>query len=96
MEEKQMTVISKLNQTLEMLKACESNFKTFSMDTDDANAKQMYNQIAQQVKTSVDLLQSRINYVTAEEPQYNQNQQQQQIQMMQQVQNQQQQQQQQQ
>ncbi|HYE09956.1 MAG TPA: DUF1657 domain-containing protein, partial [Patescibacteria group bacterium] len=36
-----MTVISKLNQTLEMLKACESNCKTFSMDTDDANAKQM-------------------------------------------------------
>lgn len=82
-----MTVINKLNQTLEMLKACETSCKTFSMDTDDPTAKQMYNQIAQQVKTSSDLLQNRINYVMSEEPQYNQSHQQQQIQMMQQAQN---------
>ncbi|MDF2521145.1 MAG: hypothetical protein K0R84_1773 [Clostridia bacterium] len=85
-----MTVINKLTQTLEMLKMCESNCKTFSMDTDDPNAKQLYNQIAQQVKNCSDLMQSRVNYVMSEEPQYNQSSQQRQIQMMQQAQSQQQ------
>ncbi|TDT58465.1 DUF1657 domain-containing protein [Fonticella tunisiensis] len=65
-----MTVINKLNQTLEMLKSSESNCRTFSMDTDDQNAKQMFNQIADTIKQAEDMLQNRINYVMSEEPQY--------------------------
>ncbi len=65
-----MTVINKLNQTMEMLKSTESNCKTFSMDTDDPNAKQMFNQMAENIKVCENMLQSRINFVMSEEPQY--------------------------
>ncbi|HDK7173641.1 TPA: DUF1657 domain-containing protein [Clostridium botulinum] len=75
-----MTVISKLNQTMEMLKSTESNCKTFSMDTDDPNAKQMFNQMAENINVCENMLQSRINFVMSEEPQYQPEQQQQQIQ----------------
>lgn len=79
-----MTVVNKLNQTLEMLKMVEANCNTFSMDTDDQNAKSMFKQIAQNVKTSSELLQSRVNYIMSEEPQYRPNNQPQQMQNMQQ------------
>ena len=75
-----MTVINKLNHTMEMLKSTESNCKTFSMDTDDPNAKQMFNQMAENMKMCENMLQSRINFVMSEEPQYQPEQQQQQIQ----------------
>ncbi len=75
-----MTVINKLNQTMEMLMSTESNCKTFSMDTDDPNAKQMFNQMAENMKMWKNMLQSRINFVMSEEPQYQPEQQQQQIQ----------------
>ncbi|ENK0836759.1 DUF1657 domain-containing protein [Clostridium botulinum] len=88
-----MTVINKLNQTMEMLKSTESNCKTFSMDTDDPNAKQMFNQMAENMKVCENMLQSRINFVMSEEPQYQPEQQQQQIQQEIQMQQQQQQQQ---
>ncbi|AYF53854.1 DUF1657 domain-containing protein [Clostridium botulinum C] len=65
-----MTVINKLNQTLELLKSAESNFRTFSLDTQDQNAKQMYSQLADSTLQSVNTLQSRINFVMSEEPQY--------------------------
>lgn len=65
-----MTVINKLSQTLEMLKSCESNCNTFSMDTNDENAKQMYKQMSDSLKQCTDMLQGRINYVADQEPQY--------------------------
>ncbi|MBI6871500.1 DUF1657 domain-containing protein [Clostridium aciditolerans] len=65
-----MTVVNKLNQTLEMLKSCESNCNTFSMDTDDLNAKQLYTKLGEQLKQCTDMLQSRISYVMEQEPQY--------------------------
>ena len=65
-----MTVINKLNQTLEMLKSSESNCKTFSMDTDDQNAKQLYTQLADNIKQCSDMLEGRVNFVMSEEPQY--------------------------
>ncbi|SKC50010.1 DUF1657 domain-containing protein [Maledivibacter halophilus] len=79
-----MTVVNKLNQTLEMLKMVEANCNTFSMDTDDPNAKSMFKQIAQNVKTSSEMLQSRVNFIMSEEPQYRPNNQAQQMQNMQQ------------
>jgi len=69
-----MTVINKLNQTLEMIKMSEANCKTFSMDTDDQNAKQMFKQLSQQLQQCEQLLQSRINFVISQEPQYQQQQ----------------------
>lgn len=65
-----MTVINKLNQTIEMLKSSESNCRTFSMDTDDKNAKQMFEQAANIIKQAEMMIQGRINYVIGQEPQY--------------------------
>lgn len=65
-----MTVINKLSQTLEMLKSCESNCNTFSMDTNDENAKKMYKQISDSLKQCTNMLKGRINYVAGQEPQY--------------------------
>ncbi|ABK61506.1 MULTISPECIES: DUF1657 domain-containing protein [Clostridium] len=65
-----MTVINKLNQTMALLKSAESNFLTFSLDTQDPNAKQMYTQIADSLNQSINTFQSRINFVMSEEPSY--------------------------
>lgn len=65
-----MTVINKLTQTLEMLKSCESNCNTFSMDTNDQNAKQLYKQLAQNLKQCSEMLQGRVTYVASQEPEY--------------------------
>ena len=67
-----MTTINKLSKTLEMVKTAESNCKTFSMDTNDQNAKQMYKQIAQHLKQCEGMLQSRVNFAMSQEPQYSQ------------------------
>lgn len=67
-----MTVINKLNQTLQMLKSCEANCNTFAMDTNDQNAKQMYQKLAQDLKMCTQMLENRITYVANQEPQYKQ------------------------
>jgi len=84
-----MTVINKLNQTLEMMNMVKSNFSTFSMDTDDQTAKQMYKQLAQNIDEDIKTFQSRVNFVMSEEPQYSQGQQPKQAQQMQKMENQQ-------
>jgi len=67
-----MTVINKMSQTLESLKSCETSCRSFAMDTDDQTAKQMYTQIANNVKQCVDMMQGRVDYVKDQEPQYQQ------------------------
>jgi hypothetical protein len=46
--------------------------KTFALDTQDQQAKQMFNQLAQSMDSCVQTLQSRLNYIMQEEPQYRQ------------------------
>lgn len=67
-----MTVINKLSQTLEMLKSCESNCNTFSMDTNDENAKQMFQKLSKDLKMCAQQLENRVTYVANQEPQYKQ------------------------
>lgn len=67
-----MTVINKLSQTLEMLKSCEANCNTFSMDTNDETAKQMYQKLAKDLKLCTQVLENRVTYVANQEPQYKQ------------------------
>lgn len=65
-----MTTFSKLEQALTSAKGLQSELKTFSLDTDDQQAKQMFNQLATNLENTVQLLQSRMDFVTSEEPQY--------------------------
>ena len=65
-----MTVINKLEQALNSAKSLQSDLKTFSMDTENQQAKQMFSQLSTNLENAVQMLQSRVDYVNSEEPQY--------------------------
>lgn len=69
-----MTVINKLEAALSSTKGLASSFKTFSLDTDDQEAKQMFDKLATNAENMAQTLESRVNYLRTEEPQYNQQQ----------------------
>ncbi|RBP46802.1 DUF1657 domain-containing protein [Garciella nitratireducens] len=66
-----MSTINKLEQALAGAQSLASQMKTFSMDTDNQDAKQMFQQLATNAENMSQMLQSRINFVKEEEPQYN-------------------------
>ncbi|WIV13811.1 DUF1657 domain-containing protein [Proteiniborus sp. MB09-C3] len=67
-----MTTINKLEQALASAKGLAADLKTFSLDTDDKNAKQMFNMLSTNAENMAQMLQNRVNFVKSEEPQYNQ------------------------
>ncbi|MTI48890.1 DUF1657 domain-containing protein [Sporosalibacterium faouarense] len=69
-----MTTINKLEKALASAKGLAADFKTFSMDTDDKNAQQMFNMLSTNADNIAQTLQNRVNFVKSEEPQYNQQQ----------------------
>ena len=69
-----MTVMNKLETTLASTKGLAADFKTFSLDTDDQNAKQMFSMLSTNAENMVQMLENRVNYLKSEEPQYNQQQ----------------------
>ncbi len=67
-----MTVIDQVQQTLAGLKSAQASFETFALQTDNKQAKQMYQQAATQTQSIVDTLSPRVNQIIKEEPQYKQ------------------------
>ena len=67
-----MTVISDVKTTLAGLKSAQASFETFALSTDNEQAKQLYQQAAQQTQVIVDNLTPRIHEIEQEEPQYKQ------------------------
>lgn len=67
-----MTTVNKLEQALAGAEGLASQLKTFSMDTDDQQAKQMFKQLATTMETTSQTLKSRLDFVKNEEPQYRQ------------------------
>ena len=67
-----MTVGSKLQQTLASAEGVKANLQTFALDTNDQQAKQMYNQLAKDMGNIVNTLQSRVTFVEQQEPSYKQ------------------------
>ncbi|MGE7186978.1 DUF1657 domain-containing protein [Peribacillus sp. NPDC006672] len=67
-----MTVISDVKTTLAGLKSAQASFETFSLSTDNEQAKQLYQQAAQQTQSIVDSVSPRIDQIEQEEPQYKQ------------------------
>ncbi|MEJ9232419.1 DUF1657 domain-containing protein [Peribacillus butanolivorans] len=67
-----MTVISDVKTTLAGLKSAQANFETFALSTDNEQAKQLYQQAAQQTQSIVDSVSPRIDQIEQEEPQYKQ------------------------
>lgn len=67
-----MTVIKDVKTTLAGLKSAQASFETFALSTDNEQAKQLYQQAAQQTQMIVDSITPRINEIENEEPQYKQ------------------------
>lgn len=69
-----MTVMNKLETALASAKGLAASLKTFSLDTDDQNAKQMFNMLSTNADNMAQMIENRVNYLKSEEPQYNQQQ----------------------
>lgn len=65
-----MTVSSQVQQALAGLKSAQASFETFSLQTENQAAKQLYKNAAQQCQMVVDSVQARMNEIKQEEPQY--------------------------
>lgn len=66
-----MATGTKLETALAEAKGLAADMKTFSLDTENPEAKQMYNQLATTMENVVQVLQTRLDFVKQEEPQYN-------------------------
>ncbi|MCF6464361.1 DUF1657 domain-containing protein [Clostridium sp. Cult2] len=69
-----MTVVNKIQQALVSAQGLSAQLKTFSMDTEDQQAKQSFSQLAQSAENIMHELQSRLDYLQSQEPQYRQQQ----------------------
>ena len=67
-----MTVGVKLQQTIASAQTVAANLKSFALDTQDQQAKQLFKQLAQSMDNTVLTLESRLNFVMQQEPQYRQ------------------------
>ncbi len=65
-----MTVGTKLNEVLGSLQTCAGTMRTFALETDNAQAKQMYTDACEQLDQIIRNMQNRISAVESEEPQY--------------------------
>ncbi|MEA4827603.1 DUF1657 domain-containing protein [Clostridium sp. JNZ J1-5] len=61
---------NKLEQALASAKGLASDLKTFSLDTDCQEAKQMFSQLSTNVENVAQAIQGRLDFVKDEEPQY--------------------------
>ncbi|MFC5714141.1 DUF1657 domain-containing protein [Thalassorhabdus alkalitolerans] len=67
-----MTVGTQIKQTLAGLKSAQASLETFALQTENQQAKQTYQNLAQQTQNIVDSLDMRMKQVEQEEPQYSQ------------------------
>ncbi len=67
-----VTIGIKMQQTIASAEGVAANLKQFALDTQDQQAKQMFNQLSQTVDNCVTTLQSRLTYIQQQEPQYRQ------------------------
>lgn len=65
-----MTVGTQMQQTVASSESVLASLKSFALETNDQNAKQMFNQLAEQQQSIVENLNTRLQYIQQEEPQY--------------------------
>ncbi|GAE28947.1 MULTISPECIES: DUF1657 domain-containing protein [Halalkalibacter] len=65
-----MTVGSKMKQTIAGLKSAQASLETFALETENQQAKQLYQQMAQNTQSVIDGLTPRMQQIEQEEPQY--------------------------
>ncbi|WP_425447654.1 DUF1657 domain-containing protein [Dethiothermospora halolimnae] len=67
-----MTVGTQMQQAIAGIQSAASTMKTFALETQDKQAKQQYQQIAQDLDTALKTLEKRNQYIQSQEPQYKQ------------------------
>lgn len=67
-----MTVGTQMQKAVAGIQSAASTMKTFALETEDTQAKQDFQQIAQQLDNMLETLQQRQQYIEKEEPQYKQ------------------------
>ncbi|HYF81763.1 MAG TPA: DUF1657 domain-containing protein [Clostridia bacterium] len=67
-----MTVGTQLQQAIATVQSAAASMKVFSLETQDQQAKQTFQQLAQTLDSAVDTLKGRQQYVEDQEPQYKQ------------------------
>ncbi|MDY0406044.1 DUF1657 domain-containing protein [Virgibacillus sp. 179-BFC.A HS] len=65
-----MTVGSQMKQTLAGLKSAQASFEQFALQTENKQAKKLYENAAQQTQSIVQSIEPRIQQMEQEEPQY--------------------------
>ncbi|CCQ95515.1 conserved hypothetical protein [[Clostridium] ultunense Esp] len=67
-----MTVATQLQQTIASIQSAAATLKNFSLQTQDQQAKQQFQQLAKEMDNAVQSLQQRQQYIEGQEPQYRQ------------------------
>lgn len=67
-----MTVATQMQQTLSSLKSAQASLESFALETQNPQAKQLFQNAAQQAQIIVDNVNSRLMQIEEEEPQYKQ------------------------
>ena len=67
-----MTVGTQVQQAIASVQSVAANMKTLATETQDPQAKQMFQQLAQTFDGALTTLQQRQQYIEGQEPQYKQ------------------------
>lgn len=65
-----MSVATQMQQAIAAVQSAAASMKTFALETQDQQAKQMFNEISQSLDDSLDKLKGRQQYIEEQEPQY--------------------------
>lgn len=65
-----MTVGSQVKQTIAGLKSAQASFEQFALQTENKQAKQLYENAAQQTQAILQSVEPRVQQIEQEEPQY--------------------------
>ncbi len=67
-----MTVVNQVRQAIAGLKSVQASFEQFALETENQQAKQLYQQAAEQTKQVLNAVEPRLTEIEQEEPQYRQ------------------------
>lgn len=67
-----MTVGTQMQQAIAGIQSAAATMKTFALQTEDKDAKQDFQQIAQNLDSALETLKGRQQYIEEQEPQYKQ------------------------
>ena len=67
-----MTVQTQMKKAIASAQSVEANLMQFSIETQNQQTKRMFQQLAQQQKNIITLLEGRYHQILQEEPQFNQ------------------------